>query len=290
MKDETRKTVGRVFRHTATAAGLSARKPWVQKAAKLGFYVKGSLFVVIGSLAVMLAIGSPGGDLTDPRGALATTSQRSFGWILLILFALGATGHGVWNLLRATADIDGVGAGIAGIVRRSVAAGIGVFYLGLAVSAVEIALSARAVSGNSVGEETFVSILLMIPVLGTVMLVIIGLGLVVASVSEAFAGISGQFLKTYRIWEVKGTTRAIMMLLGIISFSARAVLLAIMGYFFLRAAYFGLDGAIGIDAALMQLLLMDYGPLLVLVIGSGLIGHGILAFYEAKYRRISKKL
>lgn len=287
MKDETRKTVGRVLRHTATAAELSVRKPWVQKAAKLGFYVKGGLFLVIGTLAVLLAIGSSGGDLTDPRGALATISQRSFGLVLLVIFAVGACGHGIWNILRAAADVDSVGTSPEGILRRAIAAGIGFFYLGLALSAIEIAIYAGNVSRSSRGEETFVSLLLTVPILGMLMVMIIGLGLIGAAFTEAFAGLSGQFLKTYRTWEVKGVNRVIIMVLGMISFPARAVLLAIMGYFFLRAAWFGVDGPIGLDAALLQLLLMTYGPLLVLLIGTGLIGHGILAFYESRYRRIS---
>ena len=74
--------------------------------------------------------------------------------------------------------------------------------------------------------------------------------------------------------------------LGWLSFSVRALLLAVMGWFFLKAPFDDKPGAIGLDAALLTLLSTTYGRLIVAVAGIGLIGHGILAFYEAKYRKI----
>jgi hypothetical protein len=59
-----------------------------------------------------------------------------------------------------------------------------------------------------------------------------------------------------------------------------------MGYFFVRAAVYNNTGAIGMDAALLVLLRSSYGRLLVLLTAIGLFCHGVLAFYEARYRRI----
>jgi hypothetical protein len=60
-----------------------------------------------------------------------------------------------------------------------------------------------------------------------------------------------------------------------------------MGYFFIRAALkTGAKGSIGMDAALLTLLGSTYGRALVIFTAAGLVAHGVLAFYEAKYRRI----
>jgi hypothetical protein len=40
------------------------------------------------------------------------------------------------------------------------------------------------------------------------------------------------------------------------------------------------------DAALLTLLKSSYGRIVVLLTAVGLVCHGVLAFYEAKYRRI----
>lgn len=286
MQKETRKTIGRVFGHTAVAAGLSARKPWMVRAARLGFLAKGFLFIIVGALAVMLAIGFRGGKLADARGALAAIAEDGPGRTLLLLFVIGAAAHGVWNLLRAVADFDNAGRSLLGITRRVVACIVGFFYLGLGVSALEIFFSARA-NGNSVAEETFVATVLMVPILGRLFVWIIGLFLAGAAVNELISGLTGKFQDAYRTWELKGINRYVLLVLGVVSFTARAVLLAFMGYFFLRAGYAGVAGEIGMDAALAAILVGNYGPTCVALLAVGLIAHGALAFYEAKFRRIN---
>ncbi len=71
------------------------------------------------------------------------------------------------------------------------------------------------------------------------------------------------------------------------SFTARAVIFALMGYFFILAAInYKAEQATGIDGALLTLAQNSYGGILLFVTAIGLVCHGILAFYEANYRRI----
>jgi hypothetical protein len=286
VEKETRKTIGRVLGHTAVAAALSARKPWMVRAARVGFLAKGFLFVIIGALAIMLTNGVRGGKLADARGALASIAEDGAGRWLLLLFVFGAVAHGIWNLLRAAADFDKAGRSPIGIIRRGVAYIVGFFYIGLALSALEIFISARG-GENSEAEETFVAVLLSIPIMGRIFLWLIGLFLAGAAVNELYSGITGKFRDAYRTWELKGINQSAVLVLGVISFSARAVLLGFMGYFFLRAAVAGIAGPIGMDEALRSLLVGENGPTYVALIAAGLIAHGMLAFYEARFRRIN---
>jgi len=60
-----------------------------------------------------------------------------------------------------------------------------------------------------------------------------------------------------------------------------------MGYFFIWAAInYNPDEAIGIDGALSLLSQTYYGKTILFVTAAGLICHGILSLYEAKYRRL----
>jgi hypothetical protein len=153
---------------------------------------------------------------------------------------------------------------------------------------IDLIIAMRAPEGHSGAEETFVSIVLAVPFLGAGVIGIIGLGLVGAGFAECYNGLSGRFQANYRKWEISGTHGLLINLLGFVSFTVRAVLLIILGYFFLRASFInGVDAAIGIDAALFTLLNTTYGKILVIIAGVGLVGHGTLAFYEARYRRLS---
>ena len=286
MNDDTKQAVGEVVEKAVEAAEDTVQRPGIQTLARLGFYTKGFLFVVIGGLALLLVFGIDGGKLTDPAGALATIAETRYGRIFLIVFVVGAIGHGFWNILRGAADVDNVGKGWQGIVKRSVAIGLGFFYLGLAVAALEIVVSADRGTESSQAEETFIAVLIAIPLFGSVFLGLVGVGVMIGGASECYNGLSGKFQENYKLWKISGLHLFLINVLGILSFSARAVLLIILGFFFVRAAIFGQDGAVGLDAALMTLLKSGYGPTLVFIAAVGLIGHGILAFYEARYRRI----
>ena len=287
MNDETKQTIGDAVEKTVEVAEETVQRPGVKRLARLGFYTKGFLFVVIGTLAIMLVTGY-GGKIADPRGALVTVAGGSFGKVLLIIFIVGAVGHGFWNILRGAADVDNLGKGWKGIVVRVISIGVGIFYLGLALSAFEIVTAPRLTEGGSQAEETFIAILLAVPILGAVLLSLIGMGVIVAGFNECYSGLSGKFRENYRLWEIGGVHLAFINVLGVISFSARALLLGMMGFFFIRAALVtGTNGSIGLDAALLTLLSTSYGRALVIFTAAGLIAHGVLAFYEAKFRRIS---
>ncbi len=287
MNEDVADKLDRAVEKTVDAAETTVQRRAVQNFARFGFYAKGFLFLVIGSLAIMLAVGLREGRIADPAGALAVIANQSFGRILLIAFAAGAAGHGLWNLLRAIADVDNAGRDWLGILKRSIAAGIGIFYVGLALTAIEKLLSVRAAETSSQAEETFVSVLLAVPLLGATLLFIIGLGVIGAGFHECYSGVSGKFREAYRVWEISGPHLAFITVLGVLSFTARSVVLVMLGYFFVSAAIWdGASGSIGLDAALLTLAQSEYGRLFLFAIAAGLFAHGVLAFYEAKYRRI----
>jgi hypothetical protein len=286
VNDETKQAIGEVLEKTVEAAEEAVKRPGFKSLARLGFYSKGFLFIVIGVLAILLVVGLNGGKIADSTGALSAVSQKPFGKVLLIVFVVGAAGHGVWNILRGAADIDDAGTGWQGIVRRCVSIGTGFFYLGLAISAFEIVVAAHVSDASSQAEETFISIVLAVPLLGTLFIALVGLGVIGAGFNECYSGITGKFRENYRLWEIAGFHLTFINILGVLSFTARALLLVLMGYFFIRAAIYHNAGAIGMDAALLVLLRSSYGRILVLGTAIGLFSHGILAFYEARYRRI----
>jgi hypothetical protein len=60
-----------------------------------------------------------------------------------------------------------------------------------------------------------------------------------------------------------------------------------MGYFLISAAInFNPNEAIGIDGALQKLAQTYFGKTVLFVMATGIICHGMLSLYEAKYRRI----
>lgn len=286
MKEETSPSVGEKLEETVKAAEETVRKPFVRKFARLGFYTKGFLFIVIGILGVMVAVGQRGGELTDATGALARIAQLDFGKILLMVFVVGAVGHGVWNILRGAADVDDAGKDWKGIIKRSIAIGIGIFYIWLAFSAFNILVTENVEARNGEVQRTIAQIFLAIP-LGAVLLFLIGLSTIGAGLHECYSGFSGKYQENFRLFSLgKGQLRLIKFL-GIMSFTARAAIFCLVGYFFIYAAVtYNPDEAIGIDGALAILASTYYGKTILFFTAAGLVCHGVLSLYEARFRRI----
>jgi hypothetical protein len=286
MNDETRGAVSETVEKTVEVAEETVRHPLVKRLARFGFYTKGVLFIVIGILAILLVIGLEGGKLADPTGAMGTIAQKPYGKFLLMVFVVGAIGHGVWNILRGAADVDDAGKDWKGIIKRIISIGVGIFYVGLAWSAWSIIFTAQVSAENGEVSQTLAAILLALP-LGTILVLIIGLSVIGAGIHECYSGMTGKFQENFRLWEIEGNHLKFITILGALSFTARALILAMMGYFFITAAiYYDPNEAVGIDGALLTLSQSYFGKILLFITAVGVVCHGILAFYEAKYRRI----
>ena len=286
MDAETKEVIVETFKEAEGVAEEVVRHPWIRSLSKFGFYTKGLLFIVIGVSAISLVMGLRGGRIADPMGAMSAIAQMTFGRVLLLLIVAGAIGHGLWNILRGFADVDNKGKGVMAIVQRSLSVGIGIFYFFLAATALGIILSNRSSIENGHAEQYLTWVFLSIP-LGALVVLIISIGFIVAAGNECYSGFTGKFLETYRSWQLSPGTQRFVLTLGIISFPTRALLYVLSGYFFFLAANLNDPyQAEGMDGALLALAQSRFGEILLFVSGFGLVCHGILAFFEAKYRRI----
>jgi hypothetical protein len=286
MKEETSQTVGEKIQETVKAAEETVRKPFVKKLARLGFYTKGFLFIVIGILAAMVATGQKGGELDDPTGALAKIATLEFGKILLVIFIVGAAGHGLWNILRGAADVDDAGSNWQGIFKRSIAVGVGIFYVWLAFSALTIVITEKVTSRSGAIQKTIAEIFLALP-LGAVLMFLIGLGTIGGGLHEFYSGLTGKYRENFRLFTLGRHQQRLINVLGVLSFTARALIFCLVGYFFISAAVnYNPNEVIGIDGALAILARTYYGKTILFITAAGLVCHGFLSLYEARFRRI----
>ena len=287
MNQQTAQTVGEKIEETVKVAEETVRHPIIKKIARFGFYAKGFLFIVIGILAVMVAVGQKGGELADPSGALEAIAAVPYGKFLLVIFIVGAIAHGCWNILRGVADVDNAGDDWRGIIKRIVAAGIGIFYLFLAATAADIVVSERAADRSGAVQRTLATIILALP-LGSILMTVIGLIIIGTGFHQFYSGLTGKYQEFFKLRVLSDNQLRVINWLGVFSFTARALILILMGYFFISAAfYYNPNEAAGIDRALAVLAQRNYGKIILFVTAAGLICHGVLSLYEAKFRRVS---
>ena len=73
---------------------------WIKWLARMGMFCSAILWILVGVLAVGLAIGA-GGETTDRTGALHEIGKQSWGGVLLILLAIGFAGYAIWRFTAA---------------------------------------------------------------------------------------------------------------------------------------------------------------------------------------------
>src|SRR5689334_13415060 len=84
----------------ATPVERATHSAGLEVLARAGFAARGTIYALIGVLAVKLALGA-GGKTTDQTGALRTIAHQPFGKGLLVFAAVGLGGYSLWRLSHA---------------------------------------------------------------------------------------------------------------------------------------------------------------------------------------------
>jgi Domain of Unknown Function (DUF1206) len=247
--------------------------------ARAGFAARGTVYVIIGILAIKLALGS-GGTRADQQGALRTIAHQPFGMVLLILVAIGLGGYALWRLARALLGHgpDGSDSGFD----RVAAFASGVVYAGLCAIAVKILLGSPG-SGNA--KETTSGVFGW-PA-GTWLVGIAGVVLIGVGLYQGYRGISKDFLKDSKTEQMSPGTLRWIKRIGTVGHLARMVVFSLVGVFLINAAIdFNPKKAVGLDGALAKVDHASYGPFLLGLVAAGLIAFGTYSLSDARYRRI----
>jgi hypothetical protein len=259
-----------------------AERPAFAWMARAGLVARGVSYAIIGILALKLAVGS-GGEAKNQRGALMTIAEQPLGRTLLIAMTVGLAGYAGWRLVRAaighgTQDEDSVGERVGGAVS-------GLAYAGLCITAVQILVGASSSGGVNSPKRTTGGVLGWTG--GTTIVAILGAILIGVALYQGYAGVSRRFLKDSKTWEMTFVVKRAFTAIGVFGHLARMVVFGLVGYGLVKAAItYDPHSAIGLDGALSTVSRYSYGPVLLGVVATGLIGFALYSMADARYRKI----
>lgn len=266
----------------------AATSPLAVMLARLGYAVKGILYVVIGILAALLGFGH-GGSATDQRGVLGAITALPFGTFLLGVITLGLFAFGLWSIVQGIFDTEGQGKKVKGIIARIGYAAVGVSYIVLGFGSLRL-LTGSGSAGQSTTSSTqdWTATLLKQP-FGQTLVVIVGLVVLAIAVYLYMKAYKARFLSSLNLGGLRASSRKTIINLGRSGYAALGVVFTIIGIFLIVAAVqFDPQKAVGLDGALKELLLQPFGPILLVIVALGLIAYGLYSFAEARYRRIGR--
>lgn len=273
---------GQQAEHTTRQA---ARSPWVQGLARLGFAAKGTVYLVIGWLALMTAVNA-GGQTTDPQGAITAIYQHPFGKFLLFVIFIGFVGYAVWKFVCAALDLDMHETGMKDTLKRVGYAIVGVTYLGLALAALRLATQNAAPKGSNATTQDWTARLLAAPG-GAALVVLVGLIVLGIAVAMAMEAWKLRFERNFPMGSMNDAERKATRYSGRFGIGALSAVFVIIGIFLIDAALrHDPTKARGLAGALATLSAQPFGPLLLGVVALGLMAYGVYGYVEARYRRM----
>jgi hypothetical protein len=266
---------------SALATGRSAaHSPAMNALARFGLGARGFVYLVIGWLTLQIALGHHT-QQANQGGALAEVAQHPFGKALLWLLGAGFAAYAIWRLSQAAfgtaADGSKAGPRVQSLAR-------GIVYAFLAVSTFSF-IAGTSGSGQR-QKQLSLTARVMRHSLGRWVVGLAGIVVVVVGVTMVIEGLTKKFEKQLEMGQLHGTTRTVVLRLGVVGTVTRGLVFALTGFLVIDAAVtFDPKKSTGLDGALRTLAHQPLGPWLLGAAALGLIAFGLYGLASVRYAK-----
>jgi uncharacterized integral membrane protein len=248
--------------------------------ARTGLAARGVIWVLIGWIALLVALGHSSRE-ADQEGALQLLAGKPYGMVSLWLLGIGFAAYALWRLSEVAYGVAGEGSGAGPRVRSL---GRAVVYAGFAY------LTFKVISGSQASQsrkQQDVTATVMQHPGGQWVVGIAGAIILIVGIVLALEGMRRRFMKYLLTSQMSPRTRRVVGMLGAIGTTARGVVIALVGILVIDAAVtHNLAKSGGVDAALLTLRDQSFGPVLLIVVATGLLVFGVYGLCEARWRRV----
>ena len=249
--------------------------------AKAGFVARGAVYILIGILALAIALGKPAPE-ADRTGALQAVAAQPFGKLLLWLLVIGFCAMALWRFAQA----------YYGVRRRghrggqeALAAARGVLYAVFFIGTLRYVLGLPAPHSTNQQARDFTTTA-MAHSYGRILILLVGIVIAVIGLAMVRIGATKSFLKDLQLGRASRRTRKVVERLGVVGNIARGLVFAGVGVFMIdAAATYDANKAKGIDATLRSFAHTPVGPLLLVIVAIGLAVFGVYSLAEARWHR-----
>ncbi|MCT2534703.1 DUF1206 domain-containing protein [Aquibacillus koreensis] len=269
--------------NASTQEAKEELKPWIRRLARIGYMARGLVFVMVGILTFMAAVGV-GGNASGTQGMFRSLAGMPFGEILLWLIAIGLLLYEMWLFIKVIKAPQNKGKGWKELFSRGASLVIAIIYGGLIYSAFSIALHAGSSSGNT--EKTWSAKLLSQP-FGQWLIAGLGIAIIVYGILELCKGITTKFMKRFHTEDMSAHEYKIAKNAGRLGLVSRGAVFGMIGFFFIKTAWTSdSDQAKGLDGVLSELSQEPYGQIILAIAAIGLFLYGVYQIARGRYQHM----
>ncbi|MGW4771824.1 DUF1206 domain-containing protein [Nocardia sp. NPDC004278] len=269
------------YNNSASVVGRVAQNSVFERSARAGFVVSGIVHLIIGYIAIRIALGGTAGT-ADQSGAMTELAAKPGGvaalWGCVAAFLLMA----LWRLAEAalgSSSKPDADSKKSKAFDRIKAAGLAVAYFAFALSALGFA---RGRGQSSSDQSTGITARMMHTTTGTITLIAGGLIIIAIGGYHVYKGVRQNFLE-----DLEGTTSDLVRRLGTVGYIAKGLAIAAVGLLVILAVSRSEpDKAAGLDGAFKTVGAQPYGAVLLIVSGLGIITYGLYSFAMARYTKM----
>lgn len=248
----------------------------------IGFISKGIIYLVIGVLSLLSAL-QMGGESSGTNHALTFLKRQAFGQIMLLFLGVGLLCYSLWMFVQSIKDPENLGSD-----RKAKSHRFGLFTTGLVYTAVAILALYHVFTTSYTGDSQTRYMSFIDPTILSYSFIGIGIVLLVQGFILIVGAFKGGLLDQFNLEGHKHSH--LIKSVGRYGFYARAFVVLIIAYFFLRAGiYSGSNDIKGMQDAFAFLDQSTVGRILMAVTAIGFISYGAFYLFLTRYRSFRQK-
>ncbi|WP_104043680.1 DUF1206 domain-containing protein [Arthrobacter sp. ZGTC412] len=276
--------IKRELRQAAGAAENATNSRTLELLARAGFAASGILHLLVGAIAIRLAMGGTGN--ADFSGAVAELASQPAGPFLLWASFAACAALALWQTSDAIFDYSRLPTKEkAG--KKAKAAAQALVFAGLALTLMSFARGTGSGGDNQQAASDLTASVMKAPG-GVALLVLLGVGIAVTGVVYGIRGLRKSFEK-HLVMPASSTARTAVTVLGVAGYVAKGIVLLLTGLLIAIAALQAHpEESTGLDGGLRALRDQPFGVYLLAAVGVGLICYGVFMIVRARLAKMNQ--
>ena len=262
---------------------------WLRAVSRLGLVCRGTVYLLVGYLALRLAIATHGrgGAPASSAGAVQAVTEPAWGRVLLVLLVAGLGAYALTQLVEA-AFRPARATGTMGRWRQRAVSSWGfLVYSVFCVSTARLLAETppKQTAQSEQRQDVGMTAALLRSGWGRLLIVLVGILVVAGGLEAGRRAVRLNFRERFTVEHMSRALAIITRALGAFGCAARAVVFVLVGVFLVKAAVLSsAKQTKGLDAIFRSVAGAAYGSWLLGLLASGILCYGLYCLVEARYR------